>query len=115
LLREEMIGALSEVFVAAAASRGVPHWRVIWHAFRYAANPAISWVGVSVGGLLSGAVVVEKVFGWPGLGALTVDSILTRDVYVALNCIILSALLVVGGNLGADILLALNDPRVRRS
>ncbi len=71
--------------------------------------------GITFGGLLSGSVVVEKIFDWPGLGALTVDSILSRDLFVVLNCVLASALLIAFANLLADLILAWNDPRIRYS
>ena len=86
---------------------------MVWHALRNAANPVISLAGITLGGLLSGAVVVEEVFGWPGLGSLIVDSLLMRDLYVALNCVLLASFFVIVANFFADLLLALNDPRVR--
>ena len=66
-----------------------------------------------MGGLLSGSIVVERVFSWPGLGELTVASILSRDLYVALNCVLVASGMVIIANLAADIVLACNDPRVR--
>ena len=112
-LRLELIDVQKQQFIIAAAAKGLPRHRVLWHALRNAANPLISLAGVTLGGLLSGAVIVEKVFGWPGLGSLTLDSILARDLYVALNCVLVSAVLVILANLLADVLLAWNDPRIR--
>ena len=112
-LRLEMVNVLAQPFIAAAVAKGLPRWRVLLHVIRNAANPVISLAGLTLGGLLSGAVVVEEVFSWPGLGALTVDSILTRDLYVALGAVLVAAGFVVLANFLADVLLALNDPRVR--
>jgi ABC-type dipeptide/oligopeptide/nickel transport system permease component len=112
-LRLELLDVLKQPYVLTAAAKGLPRHRVLWHALRNALNPVISLTGVTVGGLLSGAVIVEKVFAWPGLGALTVDSILSRDLFVALDCVLVSALFVVLANLLSDMLLALNDPRIR--
>jgi len=112
-LRLELIDVFEKPYILAATAKGLPPYRVLWHAFRNALNPVISLTGVSLGGLLSGAVVVEKVFSWPGLGALTVDSILARDLYVALACVLVSALVVIFANLLADLLLAWNDPKIR--
>lgn len=112
--RLELIDALDQPYITAAAAKGLPQRRIAWHAFRNAANPLISLAGLTLGGLLSGAVIVEKVFSWPGLGSLTVDSILNRDLFVAIDCVLVSALMVILANLLADLLLALNDPRVRQ-
>lgn len=113
-LRLEMANVLTQPFIAAAVARGLPRWKVLWHAFRNGVNPVISLAGVTLGGMLSGAVVVEKVFSWPGLGALVVDSILARDLYVALGAVLVAAVFVIAANFAADLLLAVNDPRVRR-
>jgi peptide/nickel transport system permease protein len=112
-LRLELADVLAQPFILAAAAKGLPRRRVLWHAFRNALNPMISLAGITIGGLLSGAVVVEKVFAWPGLGALIVDSILSRDLFVALDCVLVSAVLVIVANLLADLILALNDPQIR--
>jgi peptide/nickel transport system permease protein len=113
-LRLEMAHVLTQPYIAAAVARGLPRWKVLWHAFRNGVNPVISLAGVTLGGMLSGAVVVEKVFSWPGLGALVVDSILARDLYVALGAVLIAAVFVIAANFAADLLLAVNDPRVRR-
>jgi peptide/nickel transport system permease protein len=113
-LRLEMAHVLTQPYIAAAVARGLPRWKVLWHAFRNGVNPVISLAGVTLGGMLSGAVVVEKVFSWPGLGALVVDSILARDLYVALGAVLVAAVFVIAANFAADLLLAVNDPRVRR-
>ncbi len=112
-LRLELIDCLSQPYVLTATAKGLPRWRVVGHALRNALNPVISISGLILGGLLSGSVVVEKVFSWPGLGALTVASIVQRDLYVALNCVLVASLLIVASNLASDLLLAWNDPRVR--
>lgn len=112
-LRLELIDVFDQPYMLAVVAKGLPTSRILWHALRNSLNPMISLTGVTLGGLLSGAVVVEKVFSWPGLGALTVDSILSRDLYVALNCVLVSALLVILANLIADLLLAWNDPQIR--
>ena len=112
-LRLELVDTLSQPFITALRSKGLPGRRVLWYALRHALNPIISLSGLIVGGLLSGSVVVERVFGWPGLGGLTVASILARDLYVALSCVLVASGLVIAANLAADIVLACNDPRVR--
>jgi peptide/nickel transport system permease protein len=115
ILRLELVDVLAQPFIASAAARGIPRHRIMFQALRNAANPLISISGVTLAGLLSGAVVAEKVFGWPGLGALTVDAILSRDLYVALFAVLTAAIAVLFANLIADIALYLNDPRVRET
>ncbi|HSR50782.1 MAG TPA: ABC transporter permease [Acidobacteriota bacterium] len=112
-LRLEMMDALEMPHVQAARARGLPPHRVVLHALRSALNPMISLLGVAWGALLSGAVVVERIFGWPGLGDLVVESLSNRDLFVVLNSVLVAAVFVVLSNLAADFLLALNDPRIR--
>lgn len=112
-LRLEMIDALRQPYIITALAKGLPQSRVIFHALKNAVNPILSLLGILLGALLSGSVVVEKVFNWPGLGALTVDSILSRDLFVVLNSVLIAALLTVAANFLADLALAWNDPRVR--
>ncbi|GAB4254620.1 MAG: ABC transporter permease [Acidobacteriota bacterium] len=113
VLRLEYLAALEAPHIQAARALGLRPRTVAWRAFRYAANPVISLGGLVLGGLLSGSVVAEKVFGRPGLGALAVDAVLARDLYVAVAAVLVAALFVIVANLLADVLLALNDPRVR--
>jgi peptide/nickel transport system permease protein len=75
--------------------------------------PLIQLLAISVPNLLSGALVTEIVFSWPGLGRITLDAILTRDSPVLLATTAIAATLVIGGNLVADLLQAAVDPRVR--
>ncbi len=112
-LRLELLDVLAQPFVLAATAKGLSRGRLLYHALRNALNPVISIVGLVLGGLLSGSVVVEKVFGWPGLGALTVVSILERDLFVAINCVMTASVLIISVNLLADLALAWNDPRLR--
>lgn len=112
-LRAELIETFNHPFLLAAEARGLSRPRLLYHALRSALNPLISLAGMLLGGLLSGAVVVEKVFDWPGMGSLIVDSILSRDLFVALDCLLVASLLVVSVNFVSDFLLALNDPRMR--
>ena len=80
---------------------------------RAALNPLITIFGYSLGGVLSGSVVVETVLGWPGLGSLSVEAARHRDVPLLMAVVMLAATAVLIGNLVADILLRLNDPRLR--
>jgi len=83
------------------------------HGMRAALVPIIQLLGLSVPSLLSGALITEVVFAWPGLGRITYDAILARDSPVLLATTAVSAILVVGSNLVADLLHAAADPRVR--
>ncbi len=106
--------ALDEEFVRAARARGAPEWVVLLrHALRPAAGPLITIFGFSLGGVMSGSVVVETVMGWPGLGQLTVSAVETRDFPLLLGTTLVAAAAVMAGNLAADVLQRLNNPRLR--
>jgi peptide/nickel transport system permease protein len=106
--------ALNEDFVCVARGRGAPEWMVLLrHALRPAAGPLIAIFGLSLGGVMSGSVIVETVMGWPGLGQLTVSAVETRDTPLLLGVTLAAAVAVMAGNLAADILQRLNNPRLR--
>jgi peptide/nickel transport system permease protein len=106
--------ALDEEFVRAARARGAPEWMVLLrHALRPAAGPLITIFGVSLGLVMSGSVIVETVMGWPGLGQLAVSAVETRDTPLLLGVTLAAAAAVMAGNLAADILQRLNNPRLR--
>jgi peptide/nickel transport system permease protein len=108
--------ALDEEFVCVARARGAPEWMVLLrHALRPAAGPLIAIFGLSLGGVMSGSVIVETVMGWPGLGQLTVSAVETRDTPLLLGVTLAAAVTVMAGNLVGDILQRLNNPRLRSS
>lgn len=113
--RNSLLEVLDEDYIRTARAKGLSEARVLWiHALKNAATPLVQLLGLSLPLLLSGSLVVEVVFSWPGLGRLTYDSILARDYPVILAATALSGCLVVAGNLLADIAQAVLDPRVRR-
>ncbi len=106
--------ALDEDFVRAARARGAPEWLVLLrHALRPALGPLIAIFGFSLGGVMSGSVIVETVMGWPGLGQLTYTAVDTRDIPLVLGVTVVAVAAVMAGNLTADILQRLNNPRLR--
>ncbi len=106
--------ALDEEFVRAARARGASEWVILSrHALRSAAGPLITIFGFSLGGVMSGSVIVETVMGWPGLGQLTVAAVETRDIPLLLGVTLVATAAVMAGNLAADILQRLNNPRLR--
>ncbi|MFN0083768.1 MAG: ABC transporter permease [Blastocatellia bacterium] len=114
-LHTAMRETLTEDYILAARSKGVPEKSVLFkHALRNAINPLITMFGGSMGSLLSGAFVVEVVMSWPGIGSLAVSSLLSRDLYVLMACLIHAAILMAAGNLLADLVLSMTDPRIRR-
>jgi len=101
-------------FARAARAKGLPEKTLLLrHVLRPSLNPLITIFGYSLGGLMSGSVIVEKVLGWPGLGDLSVTAVLSRDVPLLLVVVLVIAAAVLAGNLMADVLLRLNDPRLR--
>lgn len=110
--RGSMADALSEDFVRTARAKGLPESRVVWrHAFRNALGVLITLAGLSAPFLIGGAVVVETVFAWPGMGSLMVESIYSRDYPVVLAINLVGACMVIGGNFLADVATLRADPR----
>jgi peptide/nickel transport system permease protein len=113
-VRAGLLSALGEEFVRAARARGASGARILWrHALPAAAGPVITLAGLQLPVLVSGAVVVEVVFGWPGMGRVTYDAVLAQDLPVVLAAVLLSTILVIAGSLLADLGLAVVDPRLR--
>ncbi|GLY27229.1 ABC transporter permease [Kineosporia sp. NBRC 101731] len=114
VVRGAMVSALSAPYVRLARSKGAGDLRVVTHhALRNAAAPALTVAGDLMVGLVNGAVVVETIFGWPGIGKLMIDSILGRDFAVLQACVLLTAVSIFVLNILIDIGYALLDARVR--
>jgi peptide/nickel transport system permease protein len=114
-VRASVLEVLDAPYVQAARGFGASRSRLLFrHVLPVAANPAISLLGFSLAGLLSGSLMVEVVCGWPGLGPLILEATLSRDLYLVIGGIMFSALFMVGGNLIADVVLLAVDPRIRR-
>ena len=113
-VRASLIEVMSQDYIRAARAKGLSERRVVWvHGIRNAAVPWIQIFALTLPALLSGSLITEVVFSWPGLGQLTFNAILARDYPLILGATALSATMVVLGNLLADVLHALVDPRVR--
>ncbi|MDM7321325.1 MAG: ABC transporter permease [Fervidobacterium sp.] len=113
-MRGSLLDVLNEDYVEFARAKGMPERVVIYkHALRNAINPLITMFGYSLSGLLSGAVITETIFSWPGLGRLTYQALLQKDYYVVMASTVIGTVLLVLGNLVGDILLAAVDPRIR--
>jgi peptide/nickel transport system permease protein len=113
-LRTSLAEVLDQDYILAARSRGLSERRILFrHALRNALLPVITLLGLSLPFLLGGAVVVEVVFGWPGMGRVAIDAIWARDYPVIMATTLVSAVTVVAGSLLADILYRWADPRVR--
>ncbi|WP_225768992.1 ABC transporter permease [Inquilinus sp. Marseille-Q2685] len=113
-MRASMIDVINQDYIRTARAKGLPEKRVlIRHALRNALLPMITLAGLELPTLLGGALVTETVFTWPGMGRLFLDSLGYRDYPVVMGILMVSALLVLLGNLLADILCAVADPRIR--
>lgn len=113
-IRTSVLEALQRPFVEAARCFGIPRARLLFrHVLPNAASPVISLLGFSLAGLISGSLLVEVICGWPGLGPLILEATVSRDLYLVVGGLMLSALFMVGGTLIADVLLLACDPRIR--
>ena len=114
LVRSGVAEARRQDYVLAARARGASRRRALWsHAFRNALLPLITLLGLLLPALLSGSVIIERIFAWPGVGRLYFDSILARDYPVVLALSLLGAVATLAATLAADFAYALADPRVR--
>lgn len=116
LTRAGMIEVLRSNYIRTARAKGLPEWLIVRrHALRAAILPLVSYLGPACAGLLTGSLVVEKIFQLPGLGKFFVNSALQRDYTVVMGMVIVYAALILVLNLIADMLYAALDPRVRLS
>jgi len=114
LTREEMVDCLGSDFVLAARARGASSWRAtLVHGLRAALLPIVTLLVLELGALLGGAVVTEKLFRWPGLGAMAVDAMVNRDGPVIMGTVLFGAGAIVVATLAVDVLAVVLDPRVR--
>ena len=114
LTRSGMIDALGADFVRTARAKGLPERAVVYrHALRLALLPVVTILGLQAGRLMAGALVVETVFAWPGIGRLTINSIGGGDFPVTQAAIMLIAVSIVLANIVVDISYRLIDPRIR--
>jgi ABC-type dipeptide/oligopeptide/nickel transport system permease component len=115
LMRASMLEALGEPYVVTARAKGLSQTAVVQHALRNALIPSVTVIGLQIGGLLSGAFVVENVFAYPGLGQLTVTAINNRDLPLVQGAILVSAVCYVLANLSVDVVYGVIDPRIRHA
>lgn len=116
VIRSSMIEVLDRDYITTARAKGVPESLVLRrHSFKNAALPVVTLLGVEVGSLLSGAVVTETVFAWPGIGRLAIDAINRKDLPVVQGVVLLSAVIFLVVNFAVDISYAYLNPRIRLS
>ena len=115
-MRANLLDVLRLDYVTTARAKGLDESTVVFkHAVRNAINPLITLFGFTIASLLSGSFIVEIVMAWPGLGSLTLEALLKQDLYLVMGSVVIAATMLVLGNLIADILLAIADPRIKYS
>ncbi len=115
-IRAQMLEVLSQDYVRTARAKGMAEPTVqMRHAFRNAVLPLVTLVGLSIPGLFGGAVVIESVFGWPGIGSLLIQSAQNRDYTVVMGLTVFLSTIVVFANLLTDVVYGVADPRVQYS
>lgn len=114
ITRGQLLDVLRQDYIQTARAKGLPENRVIYvHALRNAINPLITLLGLEFASLLSGAFITEYFFNWPGLGRLIYQALLAQDIYLVMASLMMGAAMLILGNLLADLLLKLVDPRIR--
>jgi len=114
LTRSSMLDVLNQDYIVMAKAKGLDARTILLkHALKNAMLPVITFVGLQLGFLLGGAVIVETIFAWPGIGKLLVDSIYARDFALVQGCVLFIAVIFALSNLAVDIIYAYLDPRIR--
>jgi peptide/nickel transport system permease protein len=109
-----MLETLSQDYVRTARSKGLTHRNIVYrHALRNAMIPIVTVIGLQFGGLLSGAVITETIFSWPGIGRLAIDAIRSKDFPVVQGVVMVFAIMYALVNLVTDLLYAYLDPRLK--
>ena len=114
LMKNNFLEVLGAPYILTAYAKGLPPSKVyLKHTLRNAINPMITIFGYTLSSVLSGAALVEIITGWPGMGRLILDAVLSQDLYLVMASLLIGGFLLIVGNLIADILIAFADPRVR--
>jgi ABC-type dipeptide/oligopeptide/nickel transport system permease component len=114
MTRTTLLDELRELYVMASRARGASRWRAtLVHAFRNSLIPVVTIIGLQFGAVLTGSIVTETIFAWPGIGRLLITAINTRDYPLVQGCILWIAVIYVGVNLLTDLLYGFLDPRIR--
>jgi peptide/nickel transport system permease protein len=114
ITRGELLDVLRQDYIQTARAKGLPENKVIYvHALRNAINPLITLLGFEFASLLSGAFIAEFFFNWPGLGRLILQAVQAQDLYLVMASLMMGAVMLIAGNLLADLLLKAVDPRIK--
>jgi peptide/nickel transport system permease protein len=115
MLRAGLVAVLRDDYIRTARAKGLPERFVLWrHALRNALIPVVTVIGLQIGVLLSGAIITESIFDWPGLGSLLLEGIRQRDYPVVQGCVLVIAVTYVTVNLVTDVAYGWFDPRIRQ-
>ena len=115
-IRASMLEVIRQDYVRTARAKGLREYVVVFrHALRNALIPFATILGLSLPGLIGGAVIVERIFSWPGIGRLAFDAATQRDYTIIMGTVVISSILVIFGNLAADIAYTFLDPRIKQS
>lgn len=116
IMRGQLLDVLRQDYIQTARAKGLPEDRVIYvHALRNAINPMITLLGFEFANILAGAFITENYFNWPGLGRLILQAVQAQDLYLVMASLMMGAVILIIGNLLADIALTLADPRIKLS
>ncbi len=116
IMRGNMLEVLRAQYVTTARAKGLPENRVVYiHALRNAINPLITIFGYEFSALLSGAALTEIITSWPGLGSVMLDAVRAQDLFLVMGNMLMGGVMLILGNLLADLLLAWSDPRIKLS
>jgi peptide/nickel transport system permease protein len=116
LTRSAMLDVLGAEFIKLARLKGMPERQVIWkHAFKNAALPVLTFAALLFVALLNGAIIVETVFNWPGVGLLVIEAVFNRDYPVVQTVVVILSAMYIGANLAVDVMYAYLNPKIRYS
>jgi ABC-type dipeptide/oligopeptide/nickel transport system permease component len=114
MIRAGLVDVLKEDYMRTARSKGLSKLQaLVFHGMRNAFLPTLTVLGLQLGVLLSGAIITEQIFSWPGLGSLTLEAVQSREYNLVSACVIVMALVYVGSNFLVDVLYRVFDPRIR--
>ncbi|WP_457599845.1 ABC transporter permease [Hydrogenivirga sp.] len=113
LVRSAVIEVLKSPMIVMLKAKGVSRRVIVKHVFKNAMNPFTTLLGYEVASLISGAALIEIITGWPGMGMLMLDAVLSQDLFLVMGGLYIGTIMLIVGNLIADLLLAWIDPRVR--
>jgi len=113
LVRSAVLEVLKSPMMVMLRAKGVPQRVVVKHVLKNAMNPFTTLLGYEIASLISGAALIEIITGWPGMGMLMLDAVLSQDLFLVMGGLYIGTILLIAGNLIADLLLAWIDPRVR--